>query len=76
MLHEYQREPVNITHFDLYHLKDPLEFEKMGWCEHFDGISLIEWPDRLGELMPRKYIHVALEIKGVDERRVVVHEIS
>ena len=76
MLHEYPRELSNIAHFDLYHLKDPLDFEKMGWSEHFDGISLIEWPERLGELMPEKYIHVTLHIEGENRRRVVVHEVS
>ena len=41
--------PVEIAHFDLYRLKSPDETIELGIEDAFaEGISLVEWPDRLG----------------------------
>lgn len=50
-----------IWHFDLYRLKKPEDAYELGIEEAFaEGISLIEWPDRLGALLPSG--HLALEL--------------
>jgi tRNA threonylcarbamoyladenosine biosynthesis protein TsaE len=42
-----------IYHFDLYRVRSPAEAWELGVEEAFAaGISLIEWPDRLGPLAP------------------------
>jgi len=35
-----------IHHFDLYRMRDPLEWQEVGFSEHFDlpGFCVIEWP--------------------------------
>ena len=51
-----------IWHFDLYRLKSAEEAWELGIEEAFDaGISLIEWPERLGVLLPRERLLVALD---------------
>ncbi len=53
--------PVDIWHFDLYRLKSAEEAYEVGIEEAFaDGISLIEWPVRLGSLLPRDRLDVTL----------------
>lgn len=53
--------PVEIWHFDLYRLKSAEEAYEVGIEEAFaDGISLIEWPERLGSLLPRNRLDVTL----------------
>ncbi|MBC7952694.1 MAG: tRNA (adenosine(37)-N6)-threonylcarbamoyltransferase complex ATPase subunit type 1 TsaE [Rhodospirillaceae bacterium] len=50
-----------IWHFDLYRLEKAEEAFELGIEDAFiDGICLIEWPDRLGRLMPRKRLEIAL----------------
>jgi tRNA threonylcarbamoyladenosine biosynthesis protein TsaE len=55
--------PVEIAHFDLYRLKSPDETIELGIEEAFaEGISLVEWPDRLGSLTPKHHLALSLEI--------------
>ena len=50
-----------IWHFDLYRLRAEEEAWELGIEDAFrDGISLIEWPERLGALMPRRRLLVTL----------------
>ena len=64
-----------VYHFDLYRIADPGEVYELGIEEAFaDGITLIEWPEHLGGLLPPERLDVALAM-GADEdaRRVTVH---
>jgi tRNA threonylcarbamoyladenosine biosynthesis protein TsaE len=52
---------ATIWHFDLYRLRFPAEAWELGIEDAFDdGISLIEWPERLGPLLPARRLEVAL----------------
>src|SRR5215472_10460770 len=49
-------------HFDLYRLEEPEQVFELGWEEALaEGIALIEWPERLGPLLP-KHLSVTLEV--------------
>jgi tRNA threonylcarbamoyladenosine biosynthesis protein TsaE len=50
-----------VWHFDLYRLRTGEEAWELGIEDAFqEGISLIEWPERLGVLLPRRRLLVAL----------------
>jgi tRNA threonylcarbamoyladenosine biosynthesis protein TsaE len=50
-----------VYHFDLYRLAGPDETSELDIEDAFaDGISLIEWPDRLGPLLPAGRLDVEL----------------
>ena len=50
-----------IWHFDLYRLETPEDAYELGIEDAFaDGIALIEWPERLGGLMPREHLQIEL----------------
>ena len=50
-----------IWHFDLYRLEKPDDAYELGLEEALaDGISLIEWPERLGALLPRDRLGIEL----------------
>jgi tRNA threonylcarbamoyl adenosine modification protein YjeE len=52
-------------HFDLYRLEAPEQVFELGWEEALaEGIVLIEWPERLGALLPRPALTVTLSING------------
>ncbi len=52
-----------IWHFDLYRLVQPNEAIELDIEDAFaDGVSLIEWPERLGSLLPAERLDVALAI--------------
>ena len=52
-----------ILHLDCYRLKSVLEAEMLGLDEYFNGgyICLIEWADKIRELLPKNTIYVALK---------------
>ena len=58
-------------HFDLYRLDDPQQVYELGWEEALaEGIVLLEWPERLGPLLPQ-HLSVTLELDG-DGRRALL----
>ncbi|MFC3674721.1 tRNA (adenosine(37)-N6)-threonylcarbamoyltransferase complex ATPase subunit type 1 TsaE [Ferrovibrio xuzhouensis] len=49
----YDIDGVTLWHFDLYRIDDPRELDELGLDDALaEGISLIEWPDRLGPETP------------------------
>jgi tRNA threonylcarbamoyladenosine biosynthesis protein TsaE len=51
-----------VWHFDLYRLKAPEEALELGIEEAFtDAVSLIEWPERLGEWLPEEALRLSLD---------------
>jgi len=60
-----------IWHFDLYRLETPEDAYELGIEDAFaEGIALIEWPERLGGLMPREQLQVALAAGKNEKARV------
>ena len=75
LVQQYDTQRGEVWHFDLYRLENPLEVEEIGWNEALTrGISLIEWPDRLGYYLPADYLTLRLDFsdKGADWRNVTV----
>jgi len=55
----YEVAEAAIWHFDLYRLKSPEEAWELGIEDAFsEGISLIEWPERLGPLLPKRRFEI------------------
>src|SRR5713101_6738377 len=50
-----------IWHIDCYRLRDPEEAWELDIEDAFrDGVSLIEWPERMGPLVPARRLEIAL----------------
>lgn len=59
-----------LYHFDLYRLEDPEEALELDIDDAFaEGLSLIEWPDRMGGYLPRNPLHVALSYGDTETAR-------
>ncbi len=59
-------------HFDLYRLERPEDALELDIEEAFAGaVSLIEWPERLGALLPAKALHVTIGFAASPEARRV-----
>jgi tRNA threonylcarbamoyl adenosine modification protein YjeE len=70
----YDTARLAIHHFDLYRLSGPDEMRELGFDEARDeGLSLIEWPDRLGSDLPDTRLDIALaETEDADNRDVTI----
>ncbi len=61
-----------IWHADLYRLNHPDELCELGLEEAFDqAICLIEWPDRLGDLVPQKALTLRFDVIDAGKSRRV-----
>ncbi len=49
-----------LAHFDLYRVADPAECVELGLDEHAQGVTLIEWPEHAGDLLPPEAVTVKL----------------
>jgi tRNA threonylcarbamoyladenosine biosynthesis protein TsaE len=74
LLQCYDRIPAPVWHFDLYRLSRPDEVYELGFEEALaEAISLIEWPDRLGPLLPADRLEVHLSYaEAATARRAVL----
>jgi tRNA threonylcarbamoyladenosine biosynthesis protein TsaE len=61
LVQTYDVPPAPVWHFDLYRLSEPEEVVELAWDEaRAEGIVLVEWPDRLGPLLPADRLDIAL----------------
>ncbi len=60
-----------IWHFDLYRIEAPEDAYELGIEDAFaDAVALIEWPERLGALMPAEHLVIALAAGAGENSRV------
>ena len=71
LVQTYDVGAVAIWHFDLYRVGDPSEAQELGLDEALsEGIVLIEWPERLGPLLPLDRLDLELAAGEAPEARV------
>ncbi|MHC4180947.1 MAG: tRNA (adenosine(37)-N6)-threonylcarbamoyltransferase complex ATPase subunit type 1 TsaE [Planctomycetota bacterium] len=63
-----------LYHFDAYRVRDEDEFLELGPEEYFerDGLTVVEWADRVQRSLPRDRVEVRIEITGPQSRRFEV----
>jgi tRNA threonylcarbamoyladenosine biosynthesis protein TsaE len=74
LIQEYEgRLPV--YHFDTYRLRDTDEFLELGADDYLngDGVCLIEWSNRVDEVLPRDRLTLEIEIVGEQSRVITIH---
>lgn len=65
---------IPFYHFDFYRLNSTSDITVLGYEEYFfgQGISVIEWPDRLKYLLPKEFLKVRLFVKGDNQRSIKI----
>ena len=69
LVQTYARRPAEVWHFDLYRIESPEEVYELGFEEALaEGIAVIEWPERMGSLLPQDRLDVTLSYqKGLGQ---------
>lgn len=73
IIHEYREARPPVFHFDAYRIKRVEELYAVLWEDYFfgDGISIVEWADRIEPLLPEGTLRIRIEHGGGDVRRIV-----
>jgi tRNA threonylcarbamoyladenosine biosynthesis protein TsaE len=63
-----------LYHIDTYRLMSNDEMFELGYEEFFygDGVTAVEWAQKIEELLPEEYLRVELEYVGESERKITL----
>ena len=69
----YEVSRLHLHHFDFYRFQDPKEWIDAGFRESFNGrnVSLIEWPERAGGMLPPADLDIALGLLATGRSAVL-----
>ncbi|NGP88624.1 tRNA (adenosine(37)-N6)-threonylcarbamoyltransferase complex ATPase subunit type 1 TsaE [Fodinibius halophilus] len=75
LINEYSGTKM-LYHFDCYRMESPREALEIGAEEYFygDGISVIEWPERIEPLLPPEAIWISIEAPDRENRKFVIRK--
>ena len=76
LIHEYLGGRLPLYHIDLYRIRSEKEAVDLGIEEYLpgDGVTVIEWPDRIPSLLPPQTRHWELQVVSLTER--VIRDVS
>jgi tRNA threonylcarbamoyladenosine biosynthesis protein TsaE len=62
LVEHYPLSRLYFYHFDFYRFADPNEWETAGLADYFrdDAVCLVEWPERVADLLPRPDLEITL----------------
>uniref|UniRef100_A0A7V3ZVN4 tRNA threonylcarbamoyladenosine biosynthesis protein TsaE n=1 Tax=candidate division WOR-3 bacterium TaxID=2052148 RepID=A0A7V3ZVN4_UNCW3 len=68
---------IPIYHIDLYRIENEETIENLGIFEYLygEGISLIEWAERIEKNLPPKRINIRIKILGKNEREFEIENL-
>ena len=73
LVNEYEGSGGQVLfHFDFYRIKKLEEVFDMGFEEYvYSGnYCFLEWPERITELLPEKYVNISIEVLNSKERKI------
>ncbi len=76
LIKEYKGD-IPLYHLDLYRIDDVKEIENLAIEEYIygDGVTVIEWAEKIKCILPEKRVSVRFKIKGGDKREVVIEDL-
>lgn len=72
LLQTYSAPGFDIWHFDLYRIKAPSEIWELGMEDAiYDGVTLIEWPQQMGDLKPDGTLDIDIRFDGAGRKAIL-----
>lgn len=73
ILKEYKGR-LPLYHFDIYRLNDISEFSTVDYTGYFygKGVSVVEWADKIIELLPKEFLKIEMSVKGEKMRKISI----
>ena len=74
LMNEYRSGRMPLFHVDLYRLVDAADALAGGVVDdrQSDGLTVVEWPERMGEVLPAGRLDLRIEGTGDDIREILV----
>ncbi|MBU1044656.1 MAG: tRNA (adenosine(37)-N6)-threonylcarbamoyltransferase complex ATPase subunit type 1 TsaE [Candidatus Omnitrophica bacterium] len=70
LIREYKGKNIQLFHCDLYRLNNVEQISFLGIEDYFDreGVFVIEWAKRAGDLLPDEYLDINIDLLGEEKR--------
>ena len=77
LINEYQGR-LPLYHIDLFRLKGRGEVEELGCEEYFcgEGVTVIEWAEKVEDLLPEEYLSIKLIPLGENQRQISLNPLG
>ncbi|HWB54641.1 MAG TPA: tRNA (adenosine(37)-N6)-threonylcarbamoyltransferase complex ATPase subunit type 1 TsaE [Tepidisphaeraceae bacterium] len=74
LLNVYPTPKLTVYHLDAYRVTGAEDLEGIGFSELLEqgGVVVVEWAERVWELLPRESIDVQIDVVGENSRRIEV----
>ncbi|PLX33388.1 MAG: tRNA (adenosine(37)-N6)-threonylcarbamoyltransferase complex ATPase subunit type 1 TsaE [Hyphomicrobiales bacterium] len=73
LVQTYETARIPVWHFDLYRIERPEEIFELGFEEaESQGLSLVEWPDRMGAYCPGDYLAIEIDDRDGGQREAIL----
>ena len=78
IVNEYATPEAVLYHFDFYRIKEQTEALDLGYEDYLysGNYCFIEWPEKIGGLIPEKYVEVRLFEISQNERLIKIQKVS
>ena len=76
LIKEYEAR-IPMYHLDLYRLDNLGDIEDIAIGEYIygDGVAIVEWAEKIGDILPERHIAVKFTIKGDEEREIEIEDL-
>lgn len=64
LVQQYDTSDFSLYHYDLWRLNNEDDLIELDWDDAREGVTLVEWPERLGSLMPQDALQIHLSIQS------------
>ena len=63
---------IKVYHMDVYRLETPQQIEELGYQEYLgsQSIGIIEWAEKIEDLLPEEYLKIKMVAVGSHEREI------
>lgn len=74
LLNVYETGRLKLFHLDAYRVHGPEDFESIGFAELLEqgGVVVVEWAERVAELLPAKRVSIKIEHVDDHTRRITI----
>lgn len=78
IVNEYSGSNKIIYHFDFYRIKNETEAFDLGYEDYLysEAYCFIEWPEKISNLLPSKFVELKLLQTSENERVIKVHQVN
>lgn len=73
---EYKGTKLNLYHLDLYRLNGIGNDFDLEEYYYLDGVTCVEWPLQVEELIPEEYLEITIKYVDLDQREIVLKEVG